>query len=159
MKTLTVKNYVQKVLFEVEICGQLSDGKWENTYPFNHWEPWCDCEVEVGLNPGRNFWVPKDNYGLTSSDLLDVVGDRMVAQANMAEKGIDVELIRKFNDYTPPKPGSGAAMDKYWIEKASDAVAAFGSYENLHIAKTGTYDLNKVKKELRELKKAMKTKL
>lgn len=157
MKTLTVKNYIQKVLFDVEICGQLSDGKWENTYPFNHWEPWSECEVVVGENVGRNFSARKDNYGLTSNDLLDVVGDRMVAQANMAENGIEVNMIREFAEYAPPGASSSYAQDKYWMELEAKMIKTFGSYEKLQETRKGSYDLNKVKKELREIKKAMKS--
>jgi len=159
MNTLTLKNYVQKVLFDVEISGQLSDGQWENAYPYDHWKPWCNAEIVVGENIGRNFYTPKDNYGLTSTQLLDVIGERMVAQANMAEKGIDIELIREFNEYYPPKSNESSYGDKYWIEKRVDCNKAFGSYEKLQETWKGSYDLKKVKEELREIKKAMKTKV
>lgn len=75
---LTVRNQAQKILFDEEMSGQISDGMWENTRPYDHWEPWCDAEVVVGENVGRNFYARKDNYNLTNKDLLDIVGDRML---------------------------------------------------------------------------------
>jgi hypothetical protein len=79
MTTLNVRNEAQKVLME-ELDGQISDGMWENARPMDHWIVWCDAEVVVDpTNVGRDFYAMKDNYNLTSKDLLDVVGDRMIA--------------------------------------------------------------------------------
>lgn len=83
---LTVRNQAQKILFDEELSGQISDGMWENSRPYDHWEPWCGAEVVVGLNVGRNFYAKKDNYNFTNKDLLDVVGDRMV---EAVRKGFD----------------------------------------------------------------------
>ena len=75
---LTVRNQAQKILFDEEMSGQISDGMWENTRPYDHWEPWCAAEVVVGENVGRNFYAKKDNYNLNNKELLDIVGDRML---------------------------------------------------------------------------------
>ena len=43
--TLFVTNMSQACLFEMEVSGQISDGKWENSRPYNHWEWVCDTEM------------------------------------------------------------------------------------------------------------------
>lgn len=74
-----VESQAQYFLFCDELCGQLSDGHWENTTPFKHWEPWAETDVIVDpQNPGRNFKPIKDNYRFTDQRLLDVVADRMI---------------------------------------------------------------------------------
>jgi hypothetical protein len=79
MTTLNVRNEAQKVLME-ELDGQISDGMWENARPYDHWKVWCEARVVVDpTNVGRDFWAMKDNYNLTSRLLLEVVGDRMIA--------------------------------------------------------------------------------
>lgn len=79
---LYVRNEAQKVLFEKELTGQISDGAWENASPHDHWQVWSDCEVRLGTGTpmvvGRTFYARKDNYGFTRSDLLEIIGDRMV---------------------------------------------------------------------------------
>lgn len=59
---LNVRNIEQAAAF-LELDGQLSDGMWENTKPYDHWKPWCDAAVVIEPNNvGRNFFAPKDNY-------------------------------------------------------------------------------------------------
>lgn len=85
--TLYLRNIEQVALFELELKGQISDGQWENARPGNHWQAWCRAEVKVGDPVGRDFDVRRDRYGLTSSELLDVIGGRMLGQ---------VRLVRAF---------------------------------------------------------------
>lgn len=81
---LKVATPAQKFMFNNEFCGQISDGMWENTQPYDHWEVWCDAHVEVDPdNIGRNFYAKKDNYALNSKQLLDVVGDRVLFGLNL----------------------------------------------------------------------------
>lgn len=76
--TIRVRTQAQKWLLKDELQGQISDGKWENTSN-NPWQDWSGAKVVVDpKNPGRNFHTRKDNYQLNASDLLEVVGDRMV---------------------------------------------------------------------------------
>lgn len=86
--TFTVASLSQKNLFACEIVGQLSDGAWENTKPYDHWEPWADADVKVGSNIGRTFSVKKDGYNLGS--LLDYVGDRMLGLGAAGMAGWDL---------------------------------------------------------------------
>jgi hypothetical protein len=65
-------------LWEHEITGQLSDGAWENTRPYDHWKFWNDLEVKKGKSEVQysGMWPQKKNYNLNS--LIQYVGDRMV---------------------------------------------------------------------------------
>lgn len=76
---LRVRNVAQKVLWEQELSGQISDGHWENSRPNDHWRSWSSAEVVIDPeNVGRNFYAQRESYNFTSKDLLDVVGERMV---------------------------------------------------------------------------------
>lgn len=79
---LVVRNKAQKILFEQELAGQISDGHWENLEsPRDHWVPWCEAECVVGGEGeplGPTFYAQKKNYYLDDPKLLDCVGDRMV---------------------------------------------------------------------------------
>ncbi len=76
---LFVRNRAQKVLFQKELQGQISDGMWENAKPHNHWKDWGTDDVQIGTDKfGRTFYANKDNYNISSKELLDCVGDRML---------------------------------------------------------------------------------
>lgn len=81
MGTITFRTEVQAALWKQEICGQLSDGHWENSLPHSHWRPWCRADVLVGPNVGRDFLVDRDTYKLADPDLIDAVGGRMLVIA------------------------------------------------------------------------------
>lgn len=90
---LRVRNRAQQILFMKELRGQISDGMWENTVPFNHWAAWSNTKVVVDpKNLGRNFSVAKDNYQLNAKALLSVVGDRMVGEV---QKGGNPDYTEK----------------------------------------------------------------
>lgn len=85
MGTLRVRNIAQKVLFEEELSGQISDGQWENSSPREHWKPWCDATVVVDPNNvGRDFYARRESYNFTARDLLAVVQDRMLEYVRVA---------------------------------------------------------------------------
>ena len=66
--TITFANEAQLVIFRDEILGQLSDGAWENTTPYEHWKFWHDLELKVGSKIGISGYVPgmqKRSYNLT----------------------------------------------------------------------------------------------
>lgn len=85
MGTLRVRNLAQKILWEEELTGQLSDGRWENSRPHDHWEPWCDATVVIDPDHvGRDFWVRRDGYCFTERDLLDILADRMLGYVRLA---------------------------------------------------------------------------
>lgn len=98
--TIRVRTQAQKWLLERELKGQISDGKWGNSGPNNHWEQWSSAKVIVDpKNLGRNFRAIKDNYQLNAADLLSVVGDRMKANVT-AEIGRPYDDKEMANDLT-----------------------------------------------------------
>jgi hypothetical protein len=106
MNTLNVENIAQKILLDTELKGQLSDGRWENTQPYDHWQPWCAAEVVVNPdNLGTDFWANKRNYRFNSKDLLEIIGDRMVRKVRAALfLGVDkldyaVSVVAETNGY------------------------------------------------------------
>ena len=76
-KLLVVRTLAQKVLYDSELRGQISDGCWEND--------WTDTRlwnvyVVVG-NTHEDFgisFVPKCEIAFNDPDLLEIVGDRML---------------------------------------------------------------------------------
>jgi len=99
---LFVRNIAQKVLFETELQGQLSDGHWENSTPQDHWKPWCNAKVRIEEGKlGRTFLVAKDNYNFANKDLLDVVEKRMISYVRLGLTfGADtVELLEYYLDF------------------------------------------------------------
>lgn len=56
--TWTFPNRGLKAIFDLEIVGQLSDGAWENSKPYNHWKFWSDIHTELGSD-----WKFERGYG------------------------------------------------------------------------------------------------
>jgi hypothetical protein len=57
--TIGFKNRNQVILFEQELKGQISDGMWENSRPYNHWKTPCVAVAIVASTDaevGRNFF-------------------------------------------------------------------------------------------------------
>jgi hypothetical protein len=158
MNVLKVGNEVQKALFEMEIVGQLSDGRWENSKPHDHWEPWSNCEVTVDRAFGRNFYAPKDNYNLTESSLLEIIGDRMVAFARLTI-AFGIERAKKYEALLDID-GKWRDIPTYEGQYYDDVRKALEG-ENLDAIRStvehGNYNRHDLKRDLRALKDAMKT--
>lgn len=120
MNTLNFRTADQKVLFDCELRGQLSDGYWENAAPHDHWRPWCKAETAIDPdNLGRSFYTRKDNYNFASRDLLDSVGHRMINYVRAArlfsaeDAKVLVDALFDFDgnfDGMPPNDRTG----DYW---------------------------------------------
>jgi hypothetical protein len=80
MKKLHVKNIEEKILWDLEMLGQLSDGAWENASPRDHWKGWV--EASVSSKQGVQGYAEKTNYNFTSKWLLDIIGMRMLSYLN-----------------------------------------------------------------------------
>lgn len=97
--TIYFRNFTQKVLWDNELSGQISDGMWENSRNSN-WEFWCSLETEVDMrNPRVDARTNgRTNFNLASPQLLEIVGDRMLAMAKMS-KVTDDEIVCKVAEY------------------------------------------------------------
>jgi predicted Ser/Thr protein kinase len=129
---------------------------WENARPFDHWKVWCGAECRVNpLNVGTNFYSMKSNYNFTSKELLDIIGKRMLNIANMTENGIGLEDSREFNEVNIK--WLSTQTEDYWVKKYTKFKEVFGNEEAYIKACTGSYDMKKLKKELTEMKKIIRT--
>jgi hypothetical protein len=179
MSTITFRTEVQACLFEREVCGQISDGHWENfdpsgadesdydedddaawdsPYKLGHWKPWCTAAVTSSQltmrEPGRDFDA-YDGYDLRDGDLLEIVGERMVAYARLCKAFGRGEVARLDNEYLD----LGGAMRKD-VALASDFDGwARGEpgrvYEALH--DQGLYGWPDLIRDLGEMMRAMRT--
>lgn len=150
---LVVKNKVQQILFLGELVGQFSDGKWENATPSGHWLCWSKCKVEVGEKIGKNFYAQKDAYDLIAKDLLEAVGDRMIEYAKLAIAfpDVDAQILVWASDFR------GEDSLSEYVKERNNRVKEFLSKEQIERAEKETvYTLGQLKKDLRDIKEAMK---
>lgn len=89
MAKLFLRNNDQVALFKEELVGQLSDGAWENSSPYDHWKGWSDAELGVDANNpglvGYSRWsFPKRGYGFVRALVNECdLSDRMIAYVVM----------------------------------------------------------------------------
>lgn len=105
--TFTVRSIMQKVLFDYEIKGQLSDGQWEGARPIGHWKPWNNADVVVakeGGAVGRSFSA-RDKYDLTVLAGNDVIRGRMITT---------VKLVLTFGEKLYPLVSELFDVDGSW---------------------------------------------
>lgn len=155
MNVMFLRTPSQVAVWEHEIKGQLSDGMWENLGG-PHWEFWCDTKAVVG-KPGfihKTGRCIKTGYALTGEELLSCVGDRMVSYAKMAtltsnydyiEAAEYVDEYKTYNEFLNRQP---LDYKEAKLSKVPNVLA-----RKFFDVK---YDMNDLKKDLREIKKAMK---
>lgn len=79
--TLNLTSRTAVSLWNNELTGQISDGMWENTYPYDHWEFWCKTKAvyhptDNNLVTNESYKIRKNNYGFIR--LIPYVGYRML---------------------------------------------------------------------------------
>lgn len=164
-----VQNKIQKALLDGELMGQISDGMWENSKPYDHYIPWARAKVMIGGQgtKGISTWV-KRNYNFLNSELLNVVGDRMLGMARLIKKfpniGGQEKLISIANSFADSVMG----MD---YEKLSDLreYSKKGAKELMKVTKASFQDLilivndnslysgSDLRKDLKEIKTSFQT--
>ncbi len=160
--TIAFKSHVQEMLWRCEITGQLSDGAWENTKPFDHWKFWNRLEP-VTCGPGQpavvtggGFRTKRSLYNLGT--LIQYIGDRMVKIGRMATGGGD-ENACDAAGYMPDTLAEWKlrkALDEWqysFIKKNMEfvnQVTASAYYRTIYTEKD-------LRKDLREIKTVMKT--
>jgi hypothetical protein len=170
-KILSVRNLEQAALFELELRGQISDGKWENV-PGDHWQPWCDATVVVAEDDqpvGRNFaHYSFRPYNFAAKDLLDVVGQRMLYTARVA-RTFGLEFARRLqglyimdiNDGIVSFDWEPTAAGKYFDDKRAAIADLLNEYSREAIAQAATsnsYTMTDMRKDLRDLSKLIRIK-
>jgi hypothetical protein len=163
--TLNFRTEDQKVLFDHEIRGQLSDGYWENTRPHRHHSVWCRAETRVDpANIGRDFWAPKCNYNLVNKDLLDVVGNRMIAFVKIARLygAHRVETLKHLIDLDGNFAGLPTYNGSHYDGVRANIAVALAEVDQTlhevgHSIATDPYNRRDLLRDLREVMVAMRT--
>lgn len=130
------RNQIQNILWQCELCGQVSDGYWENSRPHNHWRQPCNAEsiVDDGTKTlGPSFW-PARRYNFSAHNLLKVVGNRMlsVVKTYLAFPHLsfdhhwDYEMMEGVEEYVNEVVGWTTSPDNYWRTKATRIFESFG---------------------------------
>lgn len=186
--TLVVKNMSQANLWACEIVGQLSDGAWENTKPFDHWEAWAEADIKVGGVPGYKGFNPiKTQYAL-DTQLIPYVGGRMLvwgaagytkinlSDNNSERKGAYEKFFTTYDDSKPVelinklKSVEFIALEKLFLDNADRSaymkkyVDVYNKEKNSFIRvyntiKSNAYGTGNLKTDLNDLKVAMNNKL
>lgn len=156
--TLAFRNPDQKVLFDCELSGQLSDGQWENTEPYDHWEAWCNAETIVATDIGRDFDVKKQGYGFTRKEFL---GDPTDPEAfDLAERAMGyVRVARTFGYDIDVRSAADYDEPQDWMSEATKAlVASIDQKQKVAVmADASIYDRNQLVADLRDINVIMKT--
>ncbi len=155
----------QLALWHNELTGQISDGMWENSRPFDHWGFWLDVRTALG-DPhlevkGRG--PTKSNYNFSA--LIPIIGDRMVKIGRMgkANPAIDPssgltaqefsgaeympETLEEFNSRSKNKNFS--AYEQKALSSVTPEMA-----EKYYSTK---YDMKDLKADLKSIQTALKT--
>lgn len=94
-RTIYFRNFTQKMLWDFEISGQISDGYWENS-PGTSYRFWTGLGTSVDSSNPRveaDIVPQRINYNLSNKELLDNVGDRMLAIGKMSKITKDTKII------------------------------------------------------------------
>jgi hypothetical protein len=186
--TLVVKNLAQANLWACEIVGQLSDGAWENTKPYSHWEVWAEADIKVGGIPGYAGFKPAKTQYALDTQLIPYVGGRMLvfgaagyAKINLSEnnstrKGAYEKFFTTYNDSTPVdlinklKSVEFVALEKLFLDNAEQNAymkpyidiytKEKSNFEKVYnIIKSSSYGTGNLKTDLNDLKVAMNNNL
>jgi hypothetical protein len=165
-RVLNLRNKDQVVIFEAELIGQMSDGQWENSMPYDHWEPWAECDVTANDDKpvGRNFWVKRDSYGYTRKAFLGGpndwpdIGGRMMGYVRVARAfGVDSSDARTARDGVKYYDDYRKRMDDYAI-KVTDLIDRLGGVEAVKAAAENEtlYNRKQLMADLRDIQKTIK---
>ena len=159
--TVGFRNKNQVVLFEKELKGQISDGHWENSRPFGHWEIPCSAVAYVAANDseiGRNFQSRK--YNFSDPDLLEVVGNRMQNLVKLGQAFPHIPVDELFDIDSNPKEEienwikySTTDKSNYWQNKLNKTMALCLARTPEDLIEILTNALNSVSYGEKELKK------
>jgi len=165
-KVIYFKNKAQAILYTTEMTGQISDGHWENATPSNHYKDMTAAEIRIDpTRPGTKNFVPKRYYGFSSTNLLEAVGDRMLAKVkmSMAFPQISSNDLDDFGDDFESKTSIQSLInyaekgEKYWVERLDKVKKSLGvsTNEELIAAQekldTVKYSMEDMKRDLRDM--------
>ena len=152
-------------IWDWEITGQLSDGAWENTRPYDHWKFWSDLQPVLGDPEVISIGYPlKTSYNLTG--LLEYIGDRMVQYGKFGrangEKVLELgSEVRSVIEDLPKEPVDLASFKEEMIRKydyrEKDYYWKGLTQEMIDNYYATTYTERDLRADLRLIKQAMKS--
>lgn len=165
-----------KAIFDEEIRGQISDGAWENSAPYNHWHFWCSLDTALGkdwafkfnsnVDYDDKYPKKKSGYNLVGA-LLDPecidLSPRMRAYYVDAELGLGLEGDADYlvNDNGQVRELEDIRKDlkrhnnEYWDKKLANIEKIAPRFEEFKAA-YNAYTRDDLIKDLRLIKKQMK---
>lgn len=175
--TLFVNNMSQACLFEMEISGQISDGKWENSRPYDHWK-WV-CHTQLGLSDKNYYTGPFHfkRYGIKNlyNEFMKYVKEGEFPWPNrMIHYGrfgtiLDPKYINQLdglssfieeigfhediNTLEDLKTKMPEYLKKYWKDEYDEIF----STENIQKFRNSNYGVKELKEDLKALHKSVNT--
>lgn len=156
---ITLPSASMRGLWKTSIRGQISDGKWENSRPEDHWKFWSDLNVAQGA-PGviADQYPQKSNYALGS--VIQYIGDEMVNIGKMATAtGSDDEKLMRAAGYMPDtfEEFMSAKESGQWRYQFLSDYMTSVTPEIAEKFYNTKYDMKDLKSDLRTISKAMKS--
>lgn len=165
--TVGFRNQNQVVLFEKELTGQISDGYWENSRPYDHYKLPCWARPFVARTEseiGRNFNARM--YNFSAPELLEAVGNRMINLVKLSRAFPHIPLEDIFDIDSTPRAELEAWVkysvnDKhgYWLAKLNkvcsllEASSVEEAIVKLEVGfNSVTYTMKDLRKDLNEMK-------
>ena len=95
------RNQALMNLWKEELTGQLSDGKWENSWHGRHmqdWAYWVDLPTEIGPETKliKTSYNIQCHTGFNSKDLVECVGNRMLEIVRKTEPNATEKIMRSY---------------------------------------------------------------
>ena len=170
------RNLNQAVLYDSELSGQISDGFWENTRPYDHWKKPCNLKSVVDPdNVGISTWLIKNNYNFANKKLLNVVGYRMLIYVRFSKwlknntKKSDGEIIKYISSIESILesiceggiPSKYMFKDKSYKKYIKGLKLIFRSFDKLQIIlkDESIYSMKEMKEDLNDMRKIFKTRI
>lgn len=164
MSTLAFATLSQVLLWNLELAGQISDGHWENSQPFSHWEDWHRRDMQVIVDPGRagrDFYARRDTYNFLSKELLDVVGGRMLIYVRLGlafgqEAAALLEYCFSWDGYEVTFRGPPQYEGEYW-DKLRRRMEAYDMEAVSRVGLDPSYGPKQLRTDLQAMKLAIRT--
>lgn len=167
--TIILPTLSAAVLFEHEVRGQISDGMWENSTPYDHWRFWCRLTVEFKKGETARVETPcpgsclKTGYNV--AELYEYVGDRMLEYGRIGRAAESIGMTKLARDQADAA-GLLDTLEAYDALMASDG----HGYDILSLAKVATlprdlvesyfkttYEMKDLRADVKLIKQAMKS--
>lgn len=171
--TLFVNNMSQACLYDMEVLGQISDGRWENSRPYNHWTWVCHTDIALSNINGYNGVHHTKRYGVKNlfNDFMKYGEKWPMRMYYYAKYGtlLDSKWINHFgemryfiemigfdediNTLEDLKNKTPEYAKSYWEDEYDEIF----STENIQKFRTSTYSIQDMKNDLKQLHESINT--